>query len=87
MTFREMMQVFIDAFQEQAKIPGGKLVSNHKVKLLEQVTETIGDKVLSVDTLLTAIKEVEVLSDYNRECVYVSDLLDELERAGIKCKS
>ena len=86
MSFQEMMQIFIDAFKEQSTIPGGKLVSNHRVKLLEQVTETIGPKVLSVDTLEAAIKEVEFETENGTPVVAIADLYYELEERGIKCK-
>ena len=86
MTFKDMIRTYIEAFAEMATDPGQGLVNRNKIRLLENIHDTLGDKVLSVDTLLTAIKEVEVLSDYNRECVYVSDLINELEQRGINCK-
>lgn len=83
MTFQEMMAVFIEAFKEQAEAPGGKLMNNHRVKLLTQVSETLAPKVLSVATLMTAIEEMKFWTENEQEAVCIADLIEALEQQGI----
>lgn len=86
MTFKELMNVFIEAFQEKAEAPGGKLMNNHRVKLLTQVSDTLSSRVLSVDTLMTALEENKFWTDSNQEAVCITDLIEALEEAGLKCR-
>lgn len=86
MTFEQMLDIYIEAFIEQGAEPGQGLVNRNKVRLLENLKDTLADKVISVDTLMSAIKEAKFEIDPELEVVAVSDLLGELEERGIKCK-
>jgi len=86
MTFDQMIDIYIEAFIEQGAVPGQGLVNRNKVRLLENVKDTLGSKVMSVDTLMTAINEAKFQIDPELEVVAISDLIWELEERGIKCK-
>jgi len=86
MTFEQMLDIYIEAFIEQGAEPGQGLVNRNKVRLLQNLKETLGGKVMSVDTLMTAIKEAKFQTDPELDVVAVDDLIWELEERGIKCK-
>ena len=86
MTFEQMIDTYIEAFIEQGAEPGQGLVNRNRVKLLENLKTTLKDKVLSVDTLEAAIKEVEFETENGTPVVAIADLYYELEERGIKCK-
>jgi len=86
MTFEQMIDIYIEAFIEQGAVPGQGLVNRNKVRLLENLKDTLGSKVMSVDTLMTAINEAKFQIDPELEVVAISDLIWELEERGIKCK-
>ena len=86
MKFEQMIDTYIEAFMEQGAEPGQGLVNRNRIQLLQNLKDTLGGKVLSVDTLLTAVKEVEIEGDYQKQILYVDDLISTLEEAGIKCK-
>lgn len=86
MKFEQMIDTYIEAFIEQGAEPGQGLVNRNRINLLQNLKETLSGRVLSVDTLMSAVKEVEIEGDYQKQILYVDDLISTLEEAGIKCK-